>query len=105
VNQDLANLVRWMQQCEDDTRDIIGVRAAKRLAYWHQYETDLDRLVKFIHDRIHSDKSKNGWTLEQRQRLSLERIVAVHCRHLFSPSDARHARATLGLIEEPQSSN
>jgi hypothetical protein len=94
-----------MQQCEDDTRDIIGIRAAKMLARWHQYENDLDRLVKFIHDRIYSDKSRNGWTLEQRQRLSLERIAAFHCPHLFSPSEVRHARATLGLIDEPNNSN
>jgi hypothetical protein len=57
----------------------------------------LDGLVKFIHDRIYSNKGVNGWTLEQNKRLSLERIVAFKCPHLFSPSEVRHARTTLGL--------
>ena len=92
----LNDLVALMRQCEADTRDILGKPAANALAHWQQYETDLDRLVKFIHDRIYSDKRANGWTLEQNNRLSLERIVAFHCTELFSPSEIRHARETLG---------
>ena len=88
-----------MQRCEDDTREIIGTRAAKRLAYWRQCQDDLHGLVKFIHDRIYSKKDVNGWTLERHKRLSLERIVAFHCQHLFNPSEIHHARATLGLTE------
>jgi hypothetical protein len=54
-----------MQQCEDDTGEIIGLKAANMLARWHQYENDLDRLVRFIHDRIYSDKGINGWKLAE----------------------------------------
>jgi hypothetical protein len=88
-----------MQQCENDTRDVLGIKSANMLARWHRYEDDLDGLVRFIHDRIYSKKGLNGWKLEQNNRLSLERIVAFKCRHLFSPSEVRHARATLGLPE------
>jgi hypothetical protein len=96
TNHDLSKLVSLMSQCEADTRAVIGTSAANMLAYWHQYEADLDRLVKFIHDRIYSEKRANGWTLEQNNKLSLERIVAFHCPELFSPSEVRHARETLG---------
>jgi hypothetical protein len=94
---DLAKLVPLMRQCETDTREIIGKGASNMLARWQEHEADLDRLVKFIHDRIHSEKKANGWTLEQNGRLSLERIVAVHCPELFGPSDVRLAKETLGL--------
>jgi hypothetical protein len=93
---DLQDLVALMRQCEGDTREIIGTGSANMLAHWQQHEGDLDRLVKFIHDRIHSETKVNGWKLEQSSRLSLEGIVAFHCPGLFSPSDVRLARETLG---------
>jgi hypothetical protein len=94
---DLKTLVSLLAQCESDTREIIGTGAANMLAYWQRYEGDLDRLVKFAHDRIYGDSKVNGWTLEQNKRLSLERIVFEHCPELFSPSEVRQARINLGL--------
>ena len=84
MNCDLQQLVALMRRCEGDTREIIGSGAANMLAHWQQYENDLDRLVKYILDRIQSN------------RLSLQKIVAFHCPGLFSPSDVRLARETLG---------
>ena len=85
-----------MRQCDIDTREILGTGAATVLAHWHEYEADLGRLVKFIHDRIYSEKRVNGWTLEHNNRMSLERIVAFHCPELFNPSEIRRALETLG---------
>ena len=96
MNCDLQQLVALMRRREGDTREIIGSGAANMLAHWQQYEDDLDRLVKFIHDRIHSETKLNGWKLEQSNRLRLERIVAFHCPALFSPSDVRLVRETFG---------
>src|ERR1041384_4066014 len=79
MGSDLKQLISSLNECERDARDVIGSGAAKMLAYWHQHENDLDGLVKFIHDRIHSDSKVNGWKLEQNGRLSLERIVIDRC--------------------------
>lgn len=93
----LKELIALMRQCETDTREVIGPGAAKMLARWQRHETDLDRLVKFIHDRIHGKGALNGWKLEQHKRLSLERIVFQHCPELFSPSDVRKAMQNVGV--------
>jgi len=94
---DVKQLVELMRKCEADTREIIGGGAANMLAHWQRHEADKDRLVKFIHDRIHSSKKANGWKLHQSGRLSLEKIVAVHCPDLFTSGDVRVAKATLNL--------
>lgn len=93
----LKELVALMRECESDTREIISPQAANMLAYWQKHEGDLDRLVKFIHDRIYSDGKVNGWTLYQNKRLSLEQIVFERCPELFNPSERRQARINLGL--------
>ena len=93
----LKELVALMRECESDTRDIVGTGAANMLACWQKYEGDLDRRVKFIHDRIYSDSKVNGWTLYQNKRRSLEEIVFDRCPELFNPSERRHARINLGL--------
>ena len=85
-----------MHQCESDTRDIIGKPAVNMLAHWQQHEGDLDRLVKFIHDRIHGPTKMNGWKLHRNQRLSLE-AIAIRCPKLFTARDVEVAKETLGL--------
>jgi hypothetical protein len=93
----LKELVALMRECESDTREIIGTGAANMLAHWQKYENDLDRLVKFIHDRIYGPSAMNGWTLEQNKRLSLERIVFDRCPELFSPTEIRKAKENVGM--------
>ncbi len=94
---DLKQLVRLMRQCEADTGDIIGKPAANMLAYWLHHEGNLERLVRFIHDRIHGPTKSPGWKLRQNQRLSLEEIVALRCPQLFTERDIQVAKQTLRL--------
>ena len=84
-----------MQQCQDDTLEIIGPAAAARLAHWQEHRGDEGRLVRFIQERLRKESRENGHKLELSGRLSLERIVVYHRPDLFTEEDIVWATATL----------
>jgi hypothetical protein len=84
-----------MQQCQDDTFEIIGPGAAARLAHWQKHLSDEGRLVHFIKERLRKESRENGHKLELAGKLSLERIVVYHRPDLFTHEDIIWARATL----------
>jgi hypothetical protein len=79
-----------MDQCEKDTLNALGSGAAARLANWQRYETDLNALVKFIHDRLLKTR-ENGYALEEQRLLSLEAIAVRELPELFSKEDIQIA--------------
>ena len=91
----LPELVKLMKECQDDTLAILGPGAARRLAHWQKYESDLAGLVHFIQERLKTDRRENGRKLELATKLSLERIVIYHCPELFTEVDIEWAKATL----------
>ena len=91
----LPRLGALMERCQKDTLEILGQRAAGRLANWQRYESDLEGLVKFIKKRLLSESRENGRKLEISKKLSLERIVVYHFPELFDPDDIELAKATL----------
>jgi hypothetical protein len=80
-----------------DTLEILGEGAAGRLAYWENYRSDLPGLVKFIQERIHSEKWENGATLERNKRVSLEHIVIELGADIFTAEDIKRARDTIDM--------
>jgi len=86
-----------MERCQDDTLEVLGSGAAGRLGNWQRYEDDLEALVNFIRERLLHTR-ENGYALEQKHRLSLERIVVHECPELFSVEDRQIAEATLAGI-------
>src|ERR1022692_2402596 len=93
----LKRLVALMDQCEKDTLNALGSGAAARLANLPTYETDLNALVKFIHDRLLKTR-ENGYALEEQRLLSLEAIAVRELPELFSKEDIQIASATLAGI-------
>ena len=92
-----CNLIELLEQCERDTREVLGEGAAKRLARWHNHAADQARLVKFVKDRIHGDKWENGVELHRVKKLSLERIVIECGAPMFEKRDVERAKATLSM--------
>lgn len=90
-------LVQLMGECEADTARIIGQGAANRLANWRTYIHDEEALIEFVRRVIRAESRANGWELDQRRGLSLERIVLDHVPHLFTEEDKQQARETLGI--------
>lgn len=84
-----------MQQCQDDTFDVIGAGAANRLSHWQKYQFDQPRLIRFIQERLRKESRENGRKLELAGKLSLERIVVHHSSDLFTEEDIVWATATL----------
>ena len=97
--QQVCDLIELMEQCQRDTREVLGEGAAGRLAYWLEYRNDRDRLVKFIQDRIHGDTWENGAKLHQRGKVSLERIVVDCGIESFQTSDIQRAQETLKMAQ------
>ncbi len=89
------DLLKLMQQCQDDTLEIIGPGAAARLAHWQEHTFDEGRLARFIKERLRKESRENGHKLELAGKLSLERIVVYHRPDLFTEEDIIWARATL----------
>lgn len=82
--------------CEQDTRRIIGNRAANALSYWRSRQAD-DDLVHFVKNLIRSPAGqRNGWKIDQNGGVSLEAIVLDHEPDLFSQKDKEIAARTLG---------
>lgn len=94
----MSDLIRLLEQCQRDTAEILGSGAAGRLSRWQQYEHDQNRLVQFIKERLRSERRANGYMLEQKKKLSLERIVVHHCPELFNSEDIEIVQATLSGI-------
>jgi len=91
----LSELVKLMEKCQGDTLETLGPGAAGRLANWQKHESDLDRLLRFIKQRLRAEARENGRKLELSNKLSLERIVVSYCPELFDDEDITWARATL----------
>ncbi len=90
-----ADLLRLVQQCQDDTFDVIGTGAANRLSHWQEYQFDQPRLIRFIQERLRKESRENGRKLELAGKLSLERIVVHLHPDLFTEEDIVWATATL----------
>ena len=88
-------LVQLMEECERDTARIVGQGAANRLARWRTYAEDEGALVEFVQRVIRRESRANGWQIDQRGGLSLERIVLNHLPDLFTEEDKQEARSTL----------
>jgi hypothetical protein len=102
----LCALVRWrvmgdlsslMQRCEDDTNRLLDRRAAVRLGRWRSHADSESALIEYIKRLLRGDHRGNGWELDQKGGLSLERIVLDHCPDPFSDEDLREAKRTLGI--------
>ena len=95
----MCDLVGLLQECEEDTRRLLDAGAANRLGNWRQYTASQDALVAYIQKLLRGSHRENGWRLDQKKGLSLERIVIDHCPHLFQASDHEEAKRTLGLAD------
>lgn len=91
----LRELVKLMEECQADTREMLGPGAAGRLANWQKHESDLPGLLRFIKQRLRAEARENGRKLELSNKLSLERIVVYRCPELFDDEDIAWASATL----------
>jgi hypothetical protein len=85
-----------LEECEDDTRRLIGVGAAYRLAAWRKQRSESD-LIKYVRKLIRGKSGSNGHEIHRKGGLSLERIVLEKCPELFNDDDKAIAGATLGL--------
>ena len=95
----MCDLQSLLERCETDTARLIGQGAANRLATWRQYRHDQSELIAFVQRVLRGEHRTNGWELDQKGGLSLERIVIEHCPNLFTQDDIREAKATLGIID------
>jgi hypothetical protein len=93
----MCDLSRLLTCCEEDTARLLGQGAANRLANWRQYAGDQGELVAFIQRVLRGDSRSNGWELDKKGGLSLERIVIEHCPELFTQDDIHEAEETLGI--------
>jgi hypothetical protein len=93
----MCDLLRLLTRCEEDTARLLGQGAANRLANWRQYADNQAELVAFIQRVLRGDSRSNGWKLDKKGGLSLERIVVEHCPELFTQDDIREAKETLGI--------
>lgn len=93
-------LQEQLEQCECDTRRLLGVGAANRLARWRQCGSEQER-VNFIGRIIaNAENRANGFELHRRGGVCLEAIV-INRPDLFSPEQLRLARETLGIAALP----
>ena len=93
----MGDLTILMQRCQDDTSRLLDRRAAVRLGRWRNHAVSESALIDYIKHLLRGDHRGNGWALDQKGGLSLERIVLDHCPDLFSDEDLREARRTLGI--------
>ncbi len=92
----MSTLIELMEKCEADTKELINAGAAVRLANWRKYRDNQELLVQYIQRVIRSNRS-NGWKLESKGGLNLERIVIDHCPELFTEEDVGVAKENMGL--------
>lgn len=95
----MCDLIILLARCETDTARLLSQGTANRLANWRQHQNNQPELVVYIQKVLRGDGRSNGWELEQKGGLSLERIVIEHCSELFTEDDIREAKATLGISD------
>ncbi len=93
----MNDLIRLIQQCEHDTRRLLGYGAAGRLGNWRHHTQSLRSLVEYVEQLLWGEHCQNGRWLDQQGGVSLERIVLDHRPELFSEADRQQARRTLGI--------
>ena len=93
----MCDLLRLLTRCEVDTAKLLGQGAANRLANWRQYADNQAELIAFVQRVLRGDSRRNGWELDKKGGLSLERIVIEHCPELFTQDDIHEAKETLGI--------
>ena len=71
----MSDLPALLARCEADTARLLSQGAANRLAIWRQYMDNPAELIAFVQRVIRGEHRTNGWELERRGGLSLERIV------------------------------
>jgi hypothetical protein len=87
-----------IQRCEGDTLNLLDRRAAARLGRWRDHAAVSEAaLIEYIKRLLRGDHRGNGWALDRKGGLSLERIVLDHRSDLFVKEDLREARRTLGI--------
>ena len=87
-----------LQQCEEDTRRLLGHLAAQRLGNWRHHAAKSENdLVLYIQKLLWGEHCENGRRLDQQGGLSLERIVLDHRPDLFGDSDREEAKRTLRI--------
>jgi hypothetical protein len=91
------DLVALLQNCEDDTRRILGHLAAGRLGNWKRHAKSEKAMVEYVQKLLWGEHCANGKKLDQQGGLSLERIVLDHVPDLFTEPDREQARRTLGI--------
>jgi hypothetical protein len=91
------DLVALLQNCDDDTRRILGHLAAERLGNWQRYAKSEKAMVEYVQKLLWGEHCANGRKLDQQGGLSLERIVLDHVPDLFTEPDREQARRTLGI--------
>jgi hypothetical protein len=96
-DRETRTLEQLLQECERDTARIIGQGAANRLATWRRYSGDEEALVRFVQRVLRGESRGNGWELDQRGGVSLERIVLDWLPDMFTEDDKEEARQTLGV--------
>jgi len=93
----IEELVSLLQQCEDDTRRLLGHLAAQRLGNWRRYAGSQASLVEYVQRLLWGEHCANGRKLDQQGGLSLERIVLDRVPGLFSEADHGQAKRSLGI--------
>ena len=97
TDMESRTLRQLVEKCEEDTARIVGQGAANRLAKWRRYAEGEEALIEFVQRVIRGKKRSNGWLIDQKGGLSLERIVLDHVPELFTEEDKREERSTLGI--------
>jgi hypothetical protein len=93
----MQDLVSLLQQCEDDTRRLLGNGAAQKLGNWRRYASSETALIEYVQRLLWGEHCVNGRKLDQQVGLSLERIVLDHVPALFTEPDRKQAQRTLGI--------
>ena len=94
----MPDLQALIEQCEEDTRRLLGPLAARRLGNWRRHAAvSENELVKYIQRLLWGEHCENGRKLDQQGGLSLERIVLDHRHDLFIDYDREQAKRTLKI--------
>lgn len=92
----MLNLAALLERCESDTAKLLNQGAANRLAAWRKYRENQPQLIAFIQRLLRGEARSNGWELDRKGGLSIERIV-IDNSQLFTTDDVRAAKDTLGI--------
>ena len=93
----VQKLIELVEQCEQDTCRLLGTGAAIRLGHWRDHTSSEPELIDYVQKLLWGEHCENGYKLDQRGGLSLERIVLDRCAEMFTDADKEQARRTLRL--------